>query len=324
MTTGDVIARKPEPTIGSGCGKKSAQENAPQPQGKAALRPVGFVYLAVMVLTWAANWPLMKLALGEVPPLVFVLLRLIGSLVLIAPALLATGQPLLPARGERLTLFWVGQLQVAGFLICSIIGLAILPAGRAIVLAYTMPLWAIPIGLFLWPEPLRRAQHIGAAIGLAGLVVFMNPGLVDWGSGRVLAGNGLLLLAAIAWALGSCLYRRYSWQSPFWAQTLWQLAVSVVPVAAIVLTGVAGGAVHWSPELVAILAYNCIVTTALGYFLWGKVLSMMPAAMAGQVLTLTPIGGFVLSTLIFGGMVTTDVALSIALIVGGILVTLRR
>jgi drug/metabolite transporter (DMT)-like permease len=48
---------------------------------------VGFVYLGVMVLTWAGNRPLMKLALGEVPPLVFVLLRLIGSLILIAPAL---------------------------------------------------------------------------------------------------------------------------------------------------------------------------------------------------------------------------------------------
>jgi drug/metabolite transporter (DMT)-like permease len=59
----------------------------------------------------------------------------------------------------------VGELQVAGFLICSIIGLAILPAGRAIVLAYTMPLWAIPIGLFLWPEPLDRTRLTGAAIG---------------------------------------------------------------------------------------------------------------------------------------------------------------
>jgi drug/metabolite transporter (DMT)-like permease len=75
----------------------------------------------------------------------------------------------LPVRGERLGLFWVGELQVAGFLICSIIGLAILPAGRAIVLAYTMPLWAIPIELFLWPEQLDRAQLAGAAIGFAGL-----------------------------------------------------------------------------------------------------------------------------------------------------------
>jgi drug/metabolite transporter (DMT)-like permease len=193
------------------------QSDNPLSRTKAALRPVVFVYLGVMILTWAGNWPLMKLALGQAPPLVFVLLRLIGSLALIAPALVAARQPLLPVRGERLSLFWVGELQVAGFLICSII-----------------------------------------------------------------------------------------------------------PVAAIVLTDATGGAVRWSPELVAILAYNCIVTTALGYFLWGKVLSMMPPATAGQVLTLTPIGGFVLSTLILGGTVTADVVLSIVLIMGGIFITMRR
>ena len=41
------------------------------------------------------------------------------------------------------------------------------------------------------------------------------------------------------------------------------------------------------------------------------------AAVAGHVLALTPIGGFLLSTLIFGGAVTGDVALSIVLIVAG-------
>lgn len=303
-------------------------------QGRAAVAPAGgrsasrvptiaYVYLGIIVLTWAGNWPLMKLALAQAPPLEFVLLRLAGSLVLIGPALLAARQPLLPYRGERLVLFWVGELQVAGFLIASIIGLSILPAGRAIVLGYTMPLWAIPIGIFIWPEPHSRAQLIGAAIGFVGLVLFMNPGLVDWGNQRILAGNALLLVAAILWAAGSCLYRRRRFQSPFWVQTFWQLAVSTVPVAAIV-AAVSSGPVHWSPFLVAVVLYNAIVTTAFGYFLWGKVLSMMPAAMAGQVLTLTPVGGFVLSLFIFGGAVTIDVIVSIALIVAGIFVTLRR
>lgn len=285
---------------------------------------VAVVYLAIMVLSWAGNWPLMKLALGQAPPLLFVLLRLGGSLALIAPVLAARRQALVPVRDERLGLFWVGELQVAGFLLFSIIGLAIVPAGRAIVLAYTMPLWAIPIGLFLWPEPLGSRQLIGAAIGFAGLVLFMNPRLINWGDARVLAGNGLLLLASVSWALGSCLYRRRSWQTPFWVQTFWQLAVSIVPVVAIALTGLGGGPVRWSPLLIAIVAYNCVVTTALGYFLWSKVLSMMPAAIAGQVLTLTPIGGFVLSLLIFGGRLTLDVVISLALIAGGIFVTLRR
>jgi drug/metabolite transporter (DMT)-like permease len=304
-------------------GRKHAKSGHTGGSATQATPRLAFVYLAVMILTWAGNWPLMKLALTAVPPMIFVVLRLVGSLVLIAPALVATRQRLLPVRGERLALAWVGGLQVAGFLICSIIGLDLLPAGRSIVLAYTMPLWAIPIGLFLWPEPLRRSQLVGAAIGFAGLVVFMNPGLVDWRSPGALAGNALLLLAAIAWALGSCLYRRYAWRSSFWAQTFWQLAVSAPPVAAIA-AGIGSGPVHWSPALVAILAYNSVVTTALGYFLWGKVLSMMPAATAGQVLTLTPIGGFVLSLLIFGGAPSADVVVSIALIVGGIFVTLRR
>ena len=37
-----------------------------------------------------------------------------------------------------------------------------------------------------------------------------------------------------------------------------------------------------------------------------------------------PSGGFVLSTMLFGGAVTFDIAISIVLIVAGIFVTLRR
>lgn len=282
-----------------------------------------YLYLAVIVVSWAGNWPLMKLALGDAPPITFVLLRLAGTLGVLAPAMLALKTPLLPERGERWGLFWVGQLQIAGFLIFCIIGLAILPAGRAIVLGYTMPLWAIPIELWLEPRRLGRGQLAGAAVGFAGLFLFMNPGLVDWGSPRILFGNAMLLAAAICWALGSILYRRRAWRSPFWAQTFWQLAVSAVVVAPIALPGAIGEGVHWTPALVAILAYNWVVTTALGYFLWNKVLAVMSAGVAGQVMALTPVGGFLLATAMFGGTVTGDIVVSIVLIIGGIILTLR-
>src|SRR5436309_3075090 len=166
------------------------------PERRAGQPRIVYVYLAIIVVTWAGNWPLMKLALGDAPPLVFVLLRLIGTVVLMAPLLAAMRVPLLPIPGERLGLFWVGQFQVAGFLLFAIVGLAI-------------------------------------------------------------------------------------------------------------------------------VAYNWIVTTALGYFLWALVLTAMPATIAGQVLALTPVGGFLLSIVIFGGAVTPDVIASIALIVAGIILTLR-
>ncbi|MBV8493932.1 MAG: DMT family transporter [Alphaproteobacteria bacterium] len=282
-----------------------------------------YLFLAIIVLTWAANWPLMKLALSDAPPLVFVLVRLLGTVALLAPTLAAMRVPLLPIPGERLGLFWVGELQVAGFLLFAIVGLAIEAPGRAIVLAYTFSLWAIPIGVLLGVERLGRFHLIGAAIGFAGLVLFMNPGLVDWSSPRALFGNLFLLLSAIAWALGSCLYRRRMWRTGFWTQTFWQLAVSAPVVLAFALPQLSGEPIHWSARLLAILAYNWVVTTALGYFLWAKVLTAMPAATAGQVLALTPVGGFLLSILIFGGTVTPDVIASIALIVAGIILTLR-
>jgi drug/metabolite transporter (DMT)-like permease len=258
--------------------------------------PIVYVYLAIIVVTWAGNWPLMKLALDDAPPLVFVLLRLVGTVLLMAPALHAMRVPLLPIPGERLGLFWVGQFQVTGFLLFAIVGLAIEAPGRAIVLAYTFSLWAIPIGILLGVERLSRFHLIGAAIGFAGLMLFMNPGLVDWTSARTLLGNAFLLLAAMAWAL---------------------------VVLAFALPQMTGEPIHWSVSLVAILAYNWIVATALGYFLWAKVLTAIPATTAGQVLALTPVGGFLLSTAIFGGIVTADVIASIALIVAGIILTLR-
>ena len=276
-----------------------------------------------MVATWAGNWPLMRLALAHTEPIVFASMRMAGSIAVLAPALAVLRRPLLPVPTERFALFWVGLFQVTGFLVFSIIGLAIVAPGRAIVLAYTMPLWAIPLGLGLSQDALSPSKLAGATVGFAGLIVFMNPALVDWTDLREVTGNLFLLLAAICWAIGSCLYGRRSWRSSFWAQTFWQLAVGALMIVVPAAILEPDWSVQWTPGFVAILAYNWIVTTALGYYLWNKVLAVMSPAVAGQVLTLTPISGFLLSTLIFGGAITLDIVAGILLIATGLVLTLR-
>jgi len=292
--------------------------------GRLATPPSAYFYLAVMVATWAGNWPLMRLALAHTEPIVFVSLRMAGSVAILVPLLAVLRRPLLPVPRERLALFWVGLFQVTGFVVFSIIGLAIVAPGRAIVLAYTMPLWAIPLGLALSRELPSAGKLARAAVGFAGLVVFMNPALVDWTNPREIAGNLFLLLAAICWAAGSVLYARRRWQSDFWAQTFWQLAAGAVTIMVPAMILEADWSVRWTPGFAAILIYNWTVTTALGYFLWNKVLAVMPPAVACQVLTLTPICGFLLSTLIFGGAITVDIVGGILLIVTGLVLTLRR
>ena len=276
-----------------------------------------------MVATWASNWPLMRLALAHAEPVVVASMRMVGSVAVLAPVLAALRRPLLPVATERLSLFWVGLFQVTGFLVFSIIGLAIVAPGRAIVLAYTMPLWAIPLGLGLSREVMSPSKLAGATVGFAGLIVFMNPALVDWTDLREVTGNLFLLLAAVCWAIGSCLYGRRQWRSSFWAQTFWQLAVGALTIVVPAAILEPDWSVQWTPGFLAILAYNWIVTTALGYYLWNKVLAAMSPAVAGQVLTLTPISGFLLSTLIFGGAITLDIVAGILLIATGLVLTLR-
>jgi drug/metabolite transporter (DMT)-like permease len=96
--------REPSPTL-----KTPAKITATTPRQ-------AYGYLAVIIATWAANWPMMRLALAHTEPIVFVSLRMAGSIAILAPILApilaALSCPLLPVRRERLALFWVGQLQV--------------------------------------------------------------------------------------------------------------------------------------------------------------------------------------------------------------------
>jgi drug/metabolite transporter (DMT)-like permease len=319
------VLRRELPRTGGANGLRISVRSTDRVGGsrRLATPPSAYLYLGIMVATWASNWPLMRLALAHTEPVVFASMRMVGSVAVLAPVLAVLRRPLLPVATERLALFWVGLFQVTGFLVFSIIGLAIVAPGRAIVLAYTMPLWAIPLGLGLSREVMSPSKLAGATVGFAGLIVFMNPALVDWTDLREVTGNLFLLLAAVCWAIGSCLYGRRQWRSSFWAQTFWQLAVGALTIVVPAAILEPDWSVQWTPGFLAILAYNWIVTTALGYYLWNKVLAAMSPAVAGQVLTLTPISGFLLSTLIFGGAITLDIVAGILLIATGLVLTLR-
>lgn len=277
--------------------------------------------LAGVVLAWGGNWPFIKLAIAEIGPFAFTALRAIGAAAVTALILVATGRPLLPPRDERGPLGLIGLCQVALMLGLAALGLRYVSSGRAVVLGYTFPLWAIPIGAVLLGERIAGRKMLGAAVSIAGLLLFFEPGLVDWHDPTILLGNLLIVLGSVAWALGSCLYRRRAWRSDMWTQTLWQMLASA-PVLALLAWFFEGGIpLGWSPTATAILVFNWLVPMAAGYWWWAKILAAIPASLAGQVLLLTPVIGWGLSALFFGEPVTPTAILSILLIVAGLMVT---
>jgi drug/metabolite transporter (DMT)-like permease len=280
--------------------------------------------LALIILAWGGNYPLMKLALADVAPLAFTAIRLLGASAVLAVALVLSGQrQFIPARGERLPLAIIGLFQIAAMFGLTIIGLGSVPPGRTVLLVYTMQLWAVPLGVWLLGEKLPVAKVAGALIGFAGILVFFRPDVIDWHDRGALLGSGMILLGSMCWAFGSCLYRRRVWKTGFAAQTLWQIFIAFVPILLLSLLFEYGRDFHPTLRLAAIVVFNWLVATAFAMWCWSKVLSVMPASTAGQILLLTPLVGFLLSAVFLGESVPPALIASAALITAGIYVTMR-
>jgi drug/metabolite transporter (DMT)-like permease len=114
-------------------------------------------------------------------------------------------------------------------------GLQFVPAGRAIVLGYTTPLWvAIGAAMFL-SEDITRRRAIGIGFGLAGLAVIFNPQTLNWRDGNALFGSG-------ADSAGSVLLGRQHRLCPGaqWISTPFQLVFWQVLLAAALLSASPG------------------------------------------------------------------------------------
>jgi drug/metabolite transporter (DMT)-like permease len=70
---------------------------------------------------------------------------------------------------------------------------------------------------------------------------------------------------------------------------------------------------------VLIILYNALVPTILAFWFWAKILTLIPAATAGQFVLLSPIVGIVLGSLVLGEAITVTLVVSAALILGGAL-----
>ena len=125
--------------------------------------------LAALTLAWGFNWTALKVALNEVPPWTFRSLCLgLGAAVLFA-ALRAGGQRFVVPTGQWRRLWMLALLNITSWNMLVAFGVGFIPSGRAAILAYTMPVWAVPLSVWLLGERVTGAKLAGLALGLAGL-----------------------------------------------------------------------------------------------------------------------------------------------------------
>ena len=283
------------------------------------------VFLGFVVLVWGGNYPLVKIALADGGAWTFNALRYGLSVMVLGGALALTSgwRRILPERGERRALAVIGMLQVAAMTGGTALAMEMIEASRTVLIAYSMPLWGLILGAAILGERVTPLALAGLVTGMAGLVLLAAPWTMDWSDRGALVGSGLALGATMCWALGAVLYRRRVWRSGFWQQIFGQLAVTGVVLIAAALAFETRPTVA-TPSYVAVILWNAVVPTVLGFWCWARALQVVPVSRAGQVLMLSPVVGVLLSALLVGEALTLTILASTGLIVAGALLAYPR
>ena len=229
--------------------------------------------LAALTFAWGFNWTALKVALSEVPPWTFRSLCLgLGSAVLFA-ALRAGGQPLAVPKGQWGRLAMLAILNITCWNMLVAFGLALIPSGRASILAYTMPVWAIPLSVWILGERITRRKVAGLALGITALGLLLGENLVGLGAAPL--GSLMVLGAAMTWALGTVLQKRFPVGMPLGPYTAWMPAALGV-------------------------AYNVFIAFAFAHWAWIKIATSVPVSVFSISMLVIPVIG-VLSGVLFLG-----------------------
>jgi len=273
--------------------------------------------LAALTLVWGFNWTAMKVALSGVPPWTFRTLCLgLGSAALFL-ALRAAGQSLAVPRGQWSRLAMLAFFNFTCWNMLVAFGVMLIPSGRAAILAYSMPVWAVPLSIWLLGERLTPRKLAGLVLGMAGLALLVRDVFVN-------LGTLLVLGAAISWALGSVLQKRYPMSMQPGPYTAWSMLLGGVPIflCAFLLEE------PWALREVGLwpalgVAYNVLIAFAFAQWAWIKIATQVPVSVFSISMLIIPVVGVVSGMLFLGERPSWAEYAALALIIAALATVIR-
>jgi drug/metabolite transporter (DMT)-like permease len=226
----------------------------------------------------------------------------------------AGGATLRVPAGDLKPLIITSLINVTGWHILSAYGLTLLHAGRAVIIAYSMPLWAILLSRLLLKEHITSTRWWALFIGSTGLALLLGPDLRALGAAPL--GALMMLGAAACWGAGTVLVKFFKWHMPGTLVMGWQLLIGGIPivVGAILIDPVTAIAtVSW--KAIAALIFVVALPTIFCHWAFFMVVQIFPANVAALSTVGIPVIGVFSSALILGEPVTATELVALLLVV---------
>ena len=273
---------------------------------------------SIVVIAWGLNWSATKVIVESLPPLWTTALRCWIAFAVLVPILWVRGLLILPQRGDAPVIISVGLLHMVAFSALVAAGLQYIPASKGIVLGYTTPLWVALMAPIVLGEKVTAPNLIGMLLAMTGLAIILSPVSLDWSGGGTLIGAGMIVLAAICWAMSIVYVRSHRWVATPFQVLPWQvlLAAVVMSVMALFTEGLPRS--DWSAELIGLLMYGGLVATALAYWAMTMVNRSLPALTTALGTLATPLIGIAGAAAFLGEPVEPSLVVAAGLITAGI------
>lgn len=291
--------------------------------GKVALSGGGLLFLTVLSVTWGVNWPMMKLALQDIPVWTFRSLCLMvgGSTLLLITWL--SRQPVALPHGKLAAIAFVSIFNITGWHLCSAYGLLHTGGGRAAIIGYTMPLWTSIFSVYILKTKPSRRQVLALMSGMAALVTLLADDLRNL-SGAPL-GVIFMLLAALNWGFGTILVKKIDWGGmSVLALTGWQQLIGGIPIVIgwWILEPIPDFS-KYSLSALAGLGYAVFIAMVFCHTAYFKLVSLVPAHVAAMGVMAVPVVGVVSSAWILGETIGWPEWLALAFVVTLMLLLVR-
>ncbi len=283
-----------------------------------------WLLLVGLVVVWGSHWVVVKVGLETIPPFTYGVLRLAGGIAVLAVLMAAAGRLHRPDRSDWPIIISYGLLAVGLGITMMNLALPYIPAGRSSILAYTIPLWVVPVMALLARALPSRPELIGLVLGLGGLVLLLNPAAIDWSGEGALLGSLLLVLGAMGAALALVHVRLHPWHGTPFDTQIWQLLVALVPmlILALLLERESLGDIEWNlPTALAVL-YSGPLATAFAFWASQMIVQSLGPLTTGIGYLGAPVVGVVAGIIVLGEVITPIDLAGIAVTTAGIVVVL--
>lgn len=285
--------------------------------------------LITVYILWGSTYLFIHFMTEQMPPLYMSSIRFLVAGTLLYSYARLTGTP-------NPTWTHVRSAGIIGLLLltiangCLSVALQYIPTGMAALLAATMPVFLLSINWlgFSKTRPTNLAL-MGLLLGFVGICFLIKPDKIQ-GSGTIeanLIGGGLVMIANVAWALGTL----YSARLPLPAQVMsssLQMLTGGIMLLAFSLLGepvTLISILNAPANAIGSLIYLVIFGSIIGFSSYAWLARNAPPTLVSTYAYVNPVVAMILGTLFAGEIFTAQSLLGAAIVVAGVvLVTLGR